>query len=310
MATLNEKIKTALDESRMLILGAQILLGFQFRAVFEKGFEQLSTTSQHWRLISLGILLIGIALIMWPSAYHRIVRRGNDSSDVKDFTTAVMDWALLPFMLSLSIEFYSVSGKVLGHWGGISMGLGIGLAALFLWYGLGTVSRARRWDESVKPRQTSKRKPEMEPTKLHDKIEQALTEARVVLPGAQALMGFQFATMLIEGFEKLPPSSKILHVISLAFLGLTAVLLMTPAAYHRIVEKGEETERFHRVASILLLAAMITLPLGISGDLFVVLLKVSGSNSLAIAGAAGILIVFYGLWFGFTLYKRARLDKK
>ena len=35
MTKLNEKIKAALDESRMLILGTQILLGFQFRGVFE-----------------------------------------------------------------------------------------------------------------------------------------------------------------------------------------------------------------------------------------------------------------------------------
>jgi hypothetical protein len=31
-------------------------------------------------------------------------------------------------------------------------------------------------------------------TDVHDKIRHALTEARVVLPGAQALLGFQLAT--------------------------------------------------------------------------------------------------------------------
>jgi hypothetical protein len=31
---LSKKIKLALDETRILILGVQILLGFQFRAVF------------------------------------------------------------------------------------------------------------------------------------------------------------------------------------------------------------------------------------------------------------------------------------
>jgi len=37
---LTKKIKIALDETRMLILGAQILLGFQFR-----GFSTMATTS-------------------------------------------------------------------------------------------------------------------------------------------------------------------------------------------------------------------------------------------------------------------------
>jgi hypothetical protein len=33
MAQLSHKIKTAMDESRMLILGAQVFLGFQYRPV-------------------------------------------------------------------------------------------------------------------------------------------------------------------------------------------------------------------------------------------------------------------------------------
>jgi hypothetical protein len=40
---LSKKVKIALDETRILILGAQILLGFQFRGVFSDGYEQLPT---------------------------------------------------------------------------------------------------------------------------------------------------------------------------------------------------------------------------------------------------------------------------
>ena len=39
---------------------------------------------------------------------------------------------------------------------------------------------------------------------LHSRIEQMLTEARVILPGAQALLGFQLAIVLTDTFEKLP----------------------------------------------------------------------------------------------------------
>jgi hypothetical protein len=38
---LTKKIKIALDETRMLILGAQTLLGLQFRGVFDNGYDQL-----------------------------------------------------------------------------------------------------------------------------------------------------------------------------------------------------------------------------------------------------------------------------
>ena len=64
MAKLNQKIKIALDESRMLILGTQILLGFQYRAIFERAFEKLPPTSQYLKLAALGILLIAMLVIL------------------------------------------------------------------------------------------------------------------------------------------------------------------------------------------------------------------------------------------------------
>jgi len=37
---LSKKVKIALDETRILILGVQILLGLQLRGVFSDGYEQ------------------------------------------------------------------------------------------------------------------------------------------------------------------------------------------------------------------------------------------------------------------------------
>jgi hypothetical protein len=39
---LSRRVKIALDETRMLILGAQILVGFQFRGLFSDDYDQLS----------------------------------------------------------------------------------------------------------------------------------------------------------------------------------------------------------------------------------------------------------------------------
>lgn len=147
----------------------------------------------------------------------------------------------------------------------------------------------------------------MQKTPLKDRVEQVLTEARVVLPGVQALLGFQLATMLMDGFDKLPQSSKFIHMISLLLMGLCMILLMTPAAYHRIVERGEDTESFHRLASWLLLVVMIPLPMGICGDLYVVLRKVTGSISISIGFAILILACFYAVWFGLPLYRKSQL---
>jgi hypothetical protein len=307
VATIKDKLKTALDESRMLILGSQVLIGFGYRSAFEPGFERLSHAGQLLELLSLVILLIVVGLLMSPGAYHRIVHHGEDTSDVHSFTTRVMDFALLPFAFVLAVDIGVAGSLIAGRVFGILAGLTAGTLAIFFWYGLEWFQKRRLRQSNERAGKMGKEDARRSRTKLQDKIEQVLTEARVVLPGAQALLGFQFATVLVDGFEKLPPASKYVHLASLGLMALSIVLLMAPAAYHRIVENGEESERFHGFASMMLLAAMVPLPLGISGDTFVVVLKVTGSVALSLMVCLSVLLWFYCLWFGYTFYRRSKL---
>src|SRR5215467_8732791 len=73
-----------------------------------------------------------------------------------------------------------------------------------------------------------------EPTSLTDKIKEVLIEARMILPGAQALLGFQVASTLTDAFETLPVTSKWMHLISLVAIAICTIFLIAPAAYHRI----------------------------------------------------------------------------
>jgi hypothetical protein len=306
MAKLKDRIKFALDEGRMLILGSQVLVGFQFRSILEKGFEQLPRSSQYLKLGALGLMLLAIGLLMSPGAFHRIVEEGEDTRDVHRYTTRVLSIALLPFAIAFGLDMYIVTRKLMGYTPGIMAGVAVSLIALFFWYGLEMMRRTEKGSEIKEVKEMGEEKEDEEGgTKLKDKIEQALTEARVVLPGAQALLGFQFASMLVEGFDKLPGSSRYVHLVSLALMVLAVVLLMAPAAYHRIVEEGQDTEHFHRVASRLLIASMIPLALGICGELFVVVRKVTESVTAGLIFAAAMLVFFYGLWFGYTIYRRS-----
>jgi hypothetical protein len=82
------------------------------------------------------------------------------------------------------------------------------------------------------------------------------------------------------------------------------VLLMAPAAYHRLAEHGEETGRFHRVASRFVLAALAPLALGIAGDLAVVGWKLTGSVPAAAALAGGAVLLFAATWAAYPLASR------
>jgi len=306
MAQLKDKVKTTLDEGRILIIGTEVLLGLQFRSILEPGFEKLPDHAKYLKLGGLGLLILAIILLIWPGAYHQIVEEGEDTHRLQRFATIVMGAALLPLALGLGADFFVGTEYLFGRTQAVIAGVAALVVTLFFWYGLEALQRTKREAEVKEKQEMSEQKDEDKEggTKLKDKIQQMLTEVRVVLPGAQALLGFQFASLLMESFEKLPQASKYVHFISLSLVALTVILLMTPSAYHRLVEQGEDTEHFHRVASRLLIAAMIPLAFGITGDFYVVAQKITKSASLAIALSAIALLIFFGLWFGYTLYKK------
>jgi hypothetical protein len=127
-----------------------------------------------------------------------------------------------------------------------------------------------------------------------------LTEARVILPGAQALFGFQLAIVFTRSFVDLPAVSMIVHAASLLLVTLTVVLLMAPAAYHRLVYDGEASADMYRVGSALVTAATIPLALGLAGDTYVVMSKIT-SQAIAVAAAIWAFILLIGLWHAYPL---------
>jgi Family of unknown function (DUF6328) len=94
------------------------------------------------------------------------------------------------------------------------------------------------------------------------------------------------------------------HLITLLATALSTVFLMAPAAHHRIVEQGANTEAFHRLAGRYIIWSMAPLALGITGDFYVVMRKATRSVALAATSAAALLAASYGLWFSYTFYLR------
>jgi len=304
MTELSGKVKTALDETRTLILGSQILIGFQFQAVFQNAFEQLPAHARWMDGTALILMVSAAALLIAPGVYHRIVENGQDSVHIHHLISIMAGIALLPFAVSLGLDLFIAIERAADARTAFVVGLGFGGLALFCWYGIEFLRRrtvgGKERAMALQPREGS------EPTPLHARIEQMLTEARVILPGAQALLGFQLVITITQSFDQLSGTSKLVHAVSLGLLALTIILLMAPAAYHRIVYAGEDTEEFHRTGSMLVTAATLPLALGLGCEIYVVIGKIFASSSVGAGVAIAATIGFIALWHLYPLAVRLR----
>ncbi|MFL5375609.1 MAG: DUF6328 family protein, partial [Myxococcales bacterium] len=112
MTSLRTRIKNALDEVRILVLGTQVLLGFAYRAFFEPRFERLSPRDKGVVLAGLCLLLAQIGILLMPAARHRIVERGKDSEALHRFAMNCAFVALLPFAFVLGLDLFLAVGTV------------------------------------------------------------------------------------------------------------------------------------------------------------------------------------------------------
>src|SRR5437899_11555162 len=131
---------------------------------------------------------------------------------------------------------------------------------------------------------------------LSKAAEYLLDECRMVLPGIQALFGFQLIAVFNSGFdEKLTPSDRQLHLLAIALVAIAVAIIMTPAALHRQRGAYEVTDTFVRVSSRLLLWSMVPLALSISLDFYLVSRVITGTRLVSLCGVA-MFALFFALW--------------
>lgn len=294
---LDRRIKTALDETRLLILGSQVLFGFLLESVFQSGFETLSSSSQYLVCTALALMMLSIGSLIAPSMQHRIVESGQSTSRLERATNTLAAWGLLPFIASLGLALFIVFERIFGIVAGIAVGAASVTLAGFLCFGLGWLIGYRRRETMTT---------ESGPTPLPTKIEQMLTEARVIIPGCQALLGFQLIAMLTRAFDELPPDAKLMHAAGLCFVTIAMVLLMMPAALHRQAFGGNDSEAFLRLGSAFVIAASLPLALGIAADVYVVFLKITHATAVAVAASLTLLLAMLLLWYLYPIWLRIR----
>lgn len=290
---LEQMVKTALDELRMQMLGAQVLFGFQFQSLFQTGFDDVSETKRYVLAVAMGLMALTLGVLISAPSQHRIVESGRTTWRIHRVATRCAEIALLPFALSIACDFFVITSRQFGDEAATVAAASALVAALLGWYGLEFGLRARFKNEEMPMSRVAK----ISHSDLDARIEHMLTEARVILPGAQALLGFQLVVTMTRTFDELPFEVRVIHFGALACVSIAVILLIAPAAVHRITFQGRASERFHRIGSILVTIALVPLAAGLASDLYVAVEKMFPRSSVAPIGAVMMLGLLLILWY-------------
>ena len=137
----------------------------------------------------------------------------------------------------------------------------------------------------------------------HETLEEEAThvtdEARMVLPGVQAVLGFQLVAVFNQRFESFSELEQLMHLAAFLLMALAMGLVMLPAAYHRQVERGCVSRRFVNLSSTVLTVAMVPLIAGVSLDTFLIARLITHHLTLSAAVAAATASVLASLWLVF-----------
>jgi hypothetical protein len=153
------------------------------------------------------------------------------------------------------------------------------------------------------------KQPDEEELALSKAVLVLLEECRMVLPGIQALFGFQMVAVFNSRFaEALSRGQQAIHLIAIFLTAVAIALIMTPAAYHRQTHPEKVTRTFLKGSTRLVLWSMPPLLLALCSDFYLVgSLIIPGI--IPLMGAAALGLVFFSLWFVLPSFSKCGLKR-
>jgi len=127
-----------------------------------------------------------------------------------------------------------------------------------------------------------------------------------VLPGIQALFGFQLIAVFNPPFFDLTPTQRRLHLASLVLVAVAIGLIMAPAAYRRLAEATRVSRRWVRMAARDIAGAMVALMLAVALDVYLVAAIITRDDAIAATVAAATGAFLCWLRFFLPLARRER----
>jgi O-antigen/teichoic acid export membrane protein len=153
---------------------------------------------------------------------------------------------------------------------------------------------------------TSPGRPGETPEQRDDRnLADLLQELRVATLGVQVLFGFLLGLPFTSRFSRLEPWQRWLYLAIIMLSSISAVLLVAPVAYHRLLFRRHQLEFLIEAASKLAICGLVTVSLAVSGAVLLVTSYVEPGLPAAVAVAITAAL-FGSLWFALPLARREK----
>jgi len=148
---------------------------------------------------------------------------------------------------------------------------------------------------------------ETEEERLDRNLGELLQELRVALPGVQVLFAFLLAVPFQKGFEEVTSFQKDVYFATLILTAISATMLISPSAYHRITFRYQQKRRLVYYANRFAIVGLAFLALAMTGAILLIT-DVLFSTAAAVVTAGLALSFFSFFWFAIPLERRLKLS--
>jgi hypothetical protein len=146
---------------------------------------------------------------------------------------------------------------------------------------------------------------ESEEERLDRNLSELLQELRVALPGVQVLFAFLLTVPFQQGFTKITPFQERIYFVTLLCTAISAALLISPSAYHRITFRMQEKEHLVLLSNRLAIVGLGFLALAMSGAVMLITDVVFGATATVAVTTTAVFLMFVVLWYVLPLRQRA-----
>jgi hypothetical protein len=147
---------------------------------------------------------------------------------------------------------------------------------------------------------------ETEGERLDRNLGELLQELRVALPGVQVLFAFLLAVPFQQGFQMITSFQKDVYFGTLMCTAISAVMLISPSAYHRVTFRYQQKRRLVFYANRFSIVGLLFLALAMTGAITLITNVLFGTAATIVVAVLAVL-VFGFFWFALPLQRRLKL---